>query len=245
MKNRIYLLIPVVFILMLGSFIPSFQAAGINELDPENDIIGVKYWEGEDSINVDCEWLPENTSMIDIKNITWVDGGGFHYIVNMSFYGDINATLITNEDVEISMFFLINGTDFPEEFESETPDYNFLLSSTFGGSVIGNVAAEVAQMSFSTQAVSFTVNKSLSSETPVALADWKIAAVVQYMYEENISNVIYEYTAIDHYNFEYVEDTLGTLCGIFELQIPGYSIIAVGVVAVFTIGFIIKKKFKK
>ena len=100
-------------------------------------------------------------------------------------------------------------------------------------------------MTVEVQSVSFSVNKSLSAQTPDVLENWDVMAVAAHSYAEIVSNVTYTYIALDHYNFDSLEDALTLVCNLINLQIPGYSLIAVGVVAVITIGVIIKKKIKK
>ena len=241
MKKRFLLLIPITAILVLGLFMSPVKAAGIN--DPEGDIIGVRTWTEDGDPKIDCDWVPADASFIDIEAIQWIEsGGGVNYTVTMSFYGIPNATLIEDGDVTSTIFFLVNGSTFPEEMDSETPEAALSITSVAGGTVMGNetTTPETGVMTIAGDSMVWEFNKSLAYN-PVALENWDVIAAVMYTYDEgNYTN-----SALDHYNFDYLEDVLTLVCSLINLQIPGYSVIAVGVVAVITIGVIVKKKYKK
>ena len=244
MKKRLYLLIPIVALLALGLFMIPAKAATIN--DGQNDVIGIKSWEEGEELNLDCDWVPTDASMIDIQAITWVDAGP-NYTITMTFYGNPNATLIADGDVSVSIMFLINGSTYPDDLETETPEAHLTLSSISGGVVIGNSTSipiyDVMMVSGNSLIWSFV--KTIEPVTPVALDSWDLLALVYYSYTEVVDEITYSYIAIDHYNFGYIAENLQAVCALLNLDIPGYSLIAVGIVAVITIGVIIKKKYKK
>jgi len=240
MKNRYYLLIPITMLLLFGLLVIPAKAASVS--DPEGDVIGIQTWTEGGNPKIDCDWTPENTSMLDIESIEWLDAG-LNYTVSMTFYGNVNQTLIEDSDVIIGMFFLINGSSFPDELDSETPEAHITITSEGNGTILGNETSIPITnvMVISGDTLTWNFNKSITDVTPVVLENWDLIAYATYTYTDgNFTNY-----ALDHYNFDYLEDTLTTVCNLLNLQIPGYSLIAVGVVAVTTIGLIIRKKFKK
>ena len=89
----------------------------------------------------------------------------------------------------------------------------------------------------------WSFNKIIEPVAPVALENWDLVAFAGYSYTKVVDEITYTQIALDHYNFDYLEDSLTAACAF--LNIPGYSPIIIGVIAVVTIGVIIKKKFKK
>ncbi len=245
MKKRTFLLVPIAILLLFGLF--ALPVKGASVTDPEGDLIGVHQWtDGEGNPKIDCDWDPSsivNVSSIDIKSIEWMEsGGGVNYTVTMTFFGLPNATLISMGRIAASIFFIVNGSTFPDELDSETPDAALTIISSGGGTVLGNETTipETGVMTVSGDSIYWEFNKSLAFN-PVSLDNWDVLAAVMYQYSVDVNT----YTALDHYNFDYLEDVLTLVCSLINLQIPGYSLIAVGVVAVITIGVIIKKKYKK
>jgi hypothetical protein len=242
MKKRFLLLIPIIAFLTMGLFMIPVKAETVN--DAQDDVFGMRTWTEDGNPKVDCSWLPTNYSMIDIQAITWVDAGS-NFTVSMTFYGEPNATLLEQANVSIVIMFLINGTTYPEDLATDSPDYNLLVTSEYNGTVVGDALPVNNIMNLSGNSLIWSFPKTVTSLTPVTLDLWDLLAVANYGYTENISDVIYTYSVFDHYNYTYLEDTYSLLCGILELEIPGYSLIAVGVVSVITISVIFKKKYKK
>ena len=242
MKKRLYLLIPVVVLLASGLFIIPVKAESVN--DPENDVFGSRSWTEVGTPKIDCTWLPVDYSMIDIENITWIDGGTY-YNVTMTFYGTPNATLIEEDSVNVLIWFLIDGTSYPDDYETTMPEGNLTISSAINGTVWGDLLPVNNTMLVSGNSLIWSFDKAITSLTPVSLDQWDLLALANYGYTANISNIIYTYSVFDHYNYDFLEVTYGLLCGILELDIPGYSLIAIGAVSIITIGVIIKKKHKK
>jgi hypothetical protein len=240
MKKNFYLLLPIAFLLILGSFVMPARATTIN--DPQDDIIGIRTWEENGESKFDCEWVPPDASMIDIQTISWIESGP-NYTITMTFYGTPSDGLLQDGTVMVNLFFLINGSTFADDINTETPEAHLTISAADDGTVIGNeTTIQTGIMSLSAHSLIWSFPLTIAPVTPVALDNWDLMAFSMNGYDETIENITYNYAALDHYNFDYLEDTLTAICTL--LNIPGYSLIAVGVVAVITIGVIIKKKYK-
>ena len=241
MKKRFFLLFPIVILMILGSFIVPAKAATIN--DPQDDIIGIRTWTEDEEDKFDCDWVPDDASMIDIQTISWVDAGP-NYTVTMTFFGTPDDGLLQDGTVNVNLFFLINGSTFSEDIQSETPEAHLTLSAANDGTVVGNATTvQMGVMMISGHSLIWSFPKTLAPVTPTAVDTWDLMAFTLNGYSETVGDIEYTYAALDHYNFDYLEEALTAICAL--LDIPGYSLIAIGVVAVITIGVIIKKKFKK
>ncbi|MBN2154509.1 MAG: hypothetical protein JW776_00510 [Candidatus Lokiarchaeota archaeon] len=239
MKKHTYILLTVVLLSLLGSFMTPAYAQSVS--DPEGDVIGVDQWTEGGNPRINCDWVWENSSMIDIATIAWLEVGT-NYTVTMSFYGQPNATLIENSTIVAGILFLINGSVFPEELEDDSPEAHFTISTEANGTVMGNsTSVQINTMVVSGNDLSWTFNKSLAPVTPVVLDNWDVVAFSLFQQAEGN----HTYAALDHYNFDYMEDLLKLACSLINLQIPGYSLIVVGVIAVITVGILIKKKYDK
>lgn len=246
MKKRYFLLVPLAFLLVIGSLMVPVKAASVN--DPEGDLVGMSQWSEEGNPRFDCKWMPTefNASIMDIESIEWVENG-LNYSITIDFYGNVSddSGYFTNDSIEVYIFFLVNGSVFPDEMDvdvtgGEVPDANLFISSTAGGSALGGIPA-INVMEIIDDTINWNFPQSILNVTPVALDSWDLTAISLYVYEDgNYTNI-----ALDHYNFDYVAEMLLAFCNLVNLDIPGYSIIAIGVVAVITIGVIIKKKHKK
>ena len=129
MKKRLYLLIPIIVLLAIGLVMVPAKAATIN--DAQDDVIGMQTWVEDDKLKVDCNWAPTDASMIDIQTISWVDAGP-NYTVTMTFYGNPNSTLIEEAEVSVMIMFLINGTTYPDDLETDTPEAHLTINSAAG-----------------------------------------------------------------------------------------------------------------
>ena len=241
MKKRFYLLFPVVVLLILGSFIVPTKAATIN--DPQDDIIGLRNWTEDGEAKFDCDWVPDDASMIDIQTISWIESGP-NYTITMTFYGTPVDGLLQDGTVSVMLFFLINGSTFTEDIQTLIPEAHLTISAENGGTVIGNsTTVQTGVMTLSSHSLIWSFPITLAPFTPAAVDSWDLIAFTLNGYDETIGDITYSYAALDHYNFDYYEETMTIIC--ILVDIPGYSIITVGVVAVITIGVIIKKKYKK
>ena len=245
MKKRLYLLIPVIVLLALGSLMLPARASSIS--DPQNDLIGLASWTEDGEAKFDCDWAPAAGSMIDIEKIEWLDAG-LNYTVNVTFYGTPNATKLETSETVVYIFFLINGTAFPDDLETETPVAHLTISSLANGTIISSNNSMVFQaMTVGAHSLFWTFPKDIDPTIPVALENWDLVAYAGWGYSvyDSDTGITFQYTVLDHYNYDYLEETLLAICALLDLNIPGYSLIVVGVVATITIGVIIKKKFKK
>ncbi len=242
MKKRFYLLIPIIFLIGLGLVMIPAKAATIN--DAQNDVIGMQTWVEDDKLKLDCNWVPDDSSMIDIQTISWVDAGS-NYTVTMTFYGTPNATAIEEAEVSVMIMFLINGSTYPDDLETESPESHLTISSAAGGTVIGNQTSVpyVGVMQVSGNSLIWSFNKSIEPVAPIALENWDLVAFAGFSYNTEVDGVTYTNLALDHYNFDYMEESLTAAC--LLLNIPGYSPLIIGVIAVVTIGVIIKTNQKK
>jgi len=239
MKKRVFLLFPLVVLLFFGSSIIPVRAASVN--DPQDDLIGIHTWEEDEEQDVDCDYIPTEYYYVDIKSIEWLEVGD-NYTVTITFWGTPDQAKIESGDVAVLLMFLINGSAFPEDLESESPDAHFYLAGS-SGSVQANNTYEYDVMTYVGDGIVWNFNKSIAPVAPVALESWDVIAMASYSYEQTVGTVEHSYIMLDHYNFLYMETALKAICAI--LDIPGYSLIIVGVVAVVTIGFIIKRQLKK
>jgi hypothetical protein len=221
------------------------NAAIIN--DPQNDVIGLATWTEDGDPKFDCDWLPTVTSSIDIESIEWTESGD-NFTVNISFYGILNETLVNMSTIVVYIFILINGSTFPEDLETETPTAHFSLSSLANGTVTSSNNTVVSEaMEYGEKSLNWTFSKHIDPAIPVALENWDVAAYASWswsFYSED-TGITTQYLLLDHYNFEYITQTILSICTLLDLKIPGYSLIVVGAVSILTIGVIIKKKIKK
>ena len=163
MKKRLYLLIPVVVLLASGLFIIPVKAETRN--DDENDVFGLRSWTEDGNPKIDCTWLPVNYSMIDIENVTWLDAGT-NYTVTMTFYGTPNATLVEEESVNVFIWFLIDGTSYPDDYETTMPEGNLTISSAINGTVWGDLLPVNNTMLVSGNSLIWSFDKTITSLTP-------------------------------------------------------------------------------
>ena len=100
----------------LGTRITYDPCESTNVTDPQNDVIGLKSWTEDGEPKFDCTWLPvaPAVAMIDIEKIEWLNAS-VDYTVNMTFYGTPNATYLESSDIVVYMYFLIDGTPFPDD----------------------------------------------------------------------------------------------------------------------------------
>ena len=112
---------------------------------------------------------------------------------------------------------------------------------------IAMVLLQEQAMNVSGNSLIWTFAKDLEPITPDLLENWDVVAGVGWEYSvyENTTGFTYDYQLIDHYNLDFLADSLTELCELIHLKIPGYSPIIVGVISIITIGIVIKKKFKK
>ncbi len=247
MKKRFFLLIPLTILLVFGLFMVPAKGQGLIN-DAQNDVFGVHtYLDGGPQI--DCSWTHELNTSLDIKSIFWheFNDGVDKYNVSMEFYGTLNETYITNETVVVNIFFLVNGTDFPSDLEfdfanGELPDYHLIVSSLGTGIANGTGIPETGVMTFSGNNITWTFNQTVVATAPLeVLENWNVTAMVVYASDNGTDT----YLALDHIGLDYMMDNMLALCGILEIDIPGYPLIAVGVISVITVGMIIRKKMKK
>ena len=211
------------------------NAESIN--DPENDLFGMQAWEEDGEINVNCDWTPSGFSFIDIKTIEWLDAG-LNYTVRIEFYGPPNQTTIENMDAQVEVMFLVNGSDFPDDIDTNSPDAHIKCLSS--GYVMGDLTIEYDVMNFSGNSIIWNFNKSVVDITPQTIDIWDVVAHAGYSYTEDASGIEYSYMVIDHYGLEGIVEAYQALCTL--LDIPGYSILAVGIFAIGAIVLIIRKK---
>ncbi len=243
MKKRFYILIPVIVLLVLGSTMLPVRAASIS--DPQNDVIGLASWTEDGEPKVNCNFLPVGSSMIDIEKIEWEESG-LNYTVNITFYGTPNATKLETSEVAVYIFLLINGSTFPHDLETETPQAHYSINSLSNGTVFSSNNSVVSQtMTVGAHSLFWTFPKDIEPTVPSALENWDLVAYAGWGFSnfDNLTGMTYQYTVLDHYNYDYLEDTLLAICAF--LKIPGYSLIVIGGVAIITIGVVIKKKFKR
>ncbi len=241
MKKVNFLLIPVVLLVIFGSMIIPVKAETIN--DPQNDIIGIRTWtEGEED-KFDCDWVPDDASMIDIQTISWIESGP-NYTITMTFYGTPDDGLLQDGTVNVNLFFLINGSTFSDDIQTENPEAHFTISAANGGTVIGNsTTVQYGVMMLSAHSLIWSFPITLAPVTPAALNTWDLMAFSMNGYSETVGDIEYSYVALDQYNFDYLEDALTAICAF--LNIPGYSLLVVGIISIITVGIIIKKNHKK
>ena len=134
MKKRLFLLIPITVLLVFGLFMVPAKAQGFIN-DEQDDVVAYHtYLDGGPQI--DCSWTHDLNTSLDIKSIYWheFNDGADKFNVSMEFYGILNETYITNETVGVSIFFLVNGTQYPSDLKfdfanNELPDYHLVVSS--------------------------------------------------------------------------------------------------------------------
>ena len=126
MKKRYLLLLPI-FLLIAGSFVTTTKAQTVN--DPQGDIIGIHTWTEGSEQEIDCDWMPAVTDFFDISSIEWAEAGD-NYTVTMSFYGETDIGYIDNGTVTAALFFLINGTSYPDDLEEQFPHINGWLEGS-------------------------------------------------------------------------------------------------------------------
>lgn len=247
MKKRLYFLIPITILLVFGIFIVPAKAQDFIN-DAQNDVIGYHTYI-DDGPKIDCTWTHDLNTSLDIKSIYWYEfnDGVDKYNVSMEFYGVLNETYIIDENVTVNIFFLVNGTEYAQDLEfdymnDELPYYHLMLSSLATGIANGTGIPEIGVMSISGNNITWTFAQTVVATAPLeTLNNWNTVAMVVYSSDNGSDTWI----AIDHYGLDYMMDTLLALCGIIEIDIPGYSLIAVGAISVVTVGFIIRKKMKK
>ena len=247
MKKRLFLLIPITLLLVFGLFmVPAKAQDFIN--DAEDDVLGYHTYV-DAGPKIDCSWTHSLNTSLDIKSIYWheFNDGADKFNISMEFYGVLNETYITNGTVIVSIFFLVNGTAYPTDLEfdfanNELPDYHLIVSSLGTGIANGTGIPEIGVMAISGNNITWTFAQTVVATTPLeTLENWDVIAMTMYSLEE----VNDTYVALDHYGLDHMVDNLLALCGIIEIDIPGYSLIAVGVISVITVGIIIRKKMKK
>ena len=249
MKKRLFLLIPITVLLVFGLFMVPVKAQGsIN--DAENDLFAYHSYTEEGNPKIDCAWEHDLNTTLDIKSIYWeeVFDGVDKYNISMEFYGVLNETYITNGTVIVSIFFLVNGADYPSDLEfdlaaSEVPHSDLNVASVLTGIANGTGGIpELGVMSISGNNITWTFAQTVLAAPPSeALADWSVIAMTVYFKED----VVHTYFAMDHYGLDHMIEGMTGLCGILELDIPGYSTVVIGVISVITVGAIIRKKYKK
>jgi hypothetical protein len=159
----------------------------------------------------------------------------------MTFYGTPNDALLQDGNVSVLIYFLVDGSTFPEEGDALIPAANLTISSAAGGTAIGTTT-ETGVMSISSHSLIWSFPTTVAPGTPLATNEWDIIALSLNGYDETVGDITYTYAALDHINFDYYADAMTLVCTL--LNIPGYSLIIVGIVAVVTVGVIIKKKIK-
>jgi len=128
------------------------------------------------------------------------------------------------------------------DLEEQFPDAHFQLTTSGQGTVTGNSTSyQYDTLTVNTNDFTWSFWKNLTDVTPVALANWDVVGFTSY----DESNANHTYAALDHYNFDYMEEILTLVCALLNLEIPGYPLIAVGIIAIITVSVIIRKKFKK
>jgi hypothetical protein len=245
LKKKYYLLVPLTLLLVAGSLMVPVRASSVT--DPQNDLVGMSQWSEEGNPRFDCNWLPTefNISSMDIKSINWVETGGVNYSITMEFYGNVNVTYIANESIQAHIFFLVNGSVFPDDLQAdptagELPMANLIISSQYGGSAVSGIPAPNV-MEIVENNITWNFPQAILNVTAVALDSWDLIALSIYQYNDaNYTNI-----ALDHYNYDYLADTLLAFCNLVNLNIPGYSLIAVATVSIATIAVIIKNNRKK
>ena len=97
-------------------------------------------------------------------------------------------------------------------------------------------------MSISGNNITWTFNQTVVTTTPLeASENWGVVAMAVYTADNGTDT----YLALDQYGLDTMVENMLLLCGIFEIDIPGYSLIAVGGISVITVGIVIRKKMKK
>ena len=247
MKKRLFLLIPITFLLVFGLFMMPAKAQDFIH-DAENDVISFhQYFDGGPQIN--CTWTHDLNTSLDIKSIYWheFNDGADKFNVSMEFYGLVNETYITDGNVSVTIFFLVNGTQYPRDLvfdfaNDELPDYHLIVSSLGTGIANGTGIPEIGVMAISGNNITWTFAQTVVTTTPLdTLENWSVVAMAVY----SADMVNDTYLALDQYGLDTMADGLLALCGILELDIPGYPLIAVGIISVITVGIVIRKKMKK